>query len=592
MTVRRPFTPKGGSEKRAVDSNRHHNIPLYASMGEIVDNSIEWGAQVVRIFVSWKRDPKTQPKRIVFIDDGQGMSPEKLSNSLVTGFHEHGDDVETRIGRFGVGCTYAFLANCRRADVYSKEKRGKWHHTVFNVDSPDLEDPTKDFPPDSKPKSPPKEFEKVWSRLKSGTLTIWSDFDLGHVEVDQAEIPFWISRAYRRFIGEKTVTCKKVKEEWQANVAKNSKSIAIYYNDEKLKAYDPLYAIPFRKGDKGGTLYKPIVINYTKPDGSGNGTIRILFGLSPERWRKKSENSPNASAKDSVNVEERLIRGGGQQLPSIADSRKMSICRNGREVSWLQDGFLYGRVDEIDRWWGIEIQYDAELDAVFNVQNVKYQVGLTKELRRKLKQEIQTTVNELRKEVRRVFALDSAAIKKKKRKQEQETEDPITDLLEDEDLEDVGDTDEAPNEFLKKVITNTKARMEILDKLSERKFVDEENFSRRVPKDTNLLFEYHAKGGEVLMTKYMNHPWFEKMVQCEAALKEAAAAGDLTPHDLEDHYHEIRILWNILLSMLVISLATVSPNQVAQKHIDKVLSRWGELTLAKVEKRDELQGSD
>src|SRR5262245_9609479 len=108
---RRPFTPKGGSEKQAVESNRHHNIPLYASIGEIIDNSIEWGARNIHVFIDWKDDPNTQPNRIAFIDDGVGMSPEKLSNSLVTGYHEHGDDPDKRIGRFGVGCTFAFLAN-------------------------------------------------------------------------------------------------------------------------------------------------------------------------------------------------------------------------------------------------------------------------------------------------------------------------------------------------------------------------------------------------------------------------------------------------------------------------------------------------
>ena len=42
MSRRRPFTPKEGSEENAIIAERSQNIPLYASIGEIIDNSIEW----------------------------------------------------------------------------------------------------------------------------------------------------------------------------------------------------------------------------------------------------------------------------------------------------------------------------------------------------------------------------------------------------------------------------------------------------------------------------------------------------------------------------------------------------------------------
>ena len=587
MAVRRPFTPKGSSERHAVESSRHHNIPLYACIGEIIDNSIEWGADTIRVFVSWKREPDSRPNSVVFVDNGEGMEPGKLANSLVTGFHEQSARADRLIGRFGVGCDYAFLANCRRADVYSKVAGGEWHHTVFDLDAKALDDPTKDYPPDARLKSPPKSLEDHWKRLKSGTITIWKKFDLGHVESEQDEIPFWISRAYRKFIGKNVVACQRKAKEWEANVVKNPKPIKIYYNNELLRPYDPLYAIPYRKGDRGGTLLKPIVMDYPSSDGTTIGQVRILFGLSPAAWRKERK----TSAEDPVNLNERFIRGGKQNAWPVGDSRKWSIVRNNREVSWLHDPYLYGRAEDVDRWWGMEIQYDSELDDVFNVQNVKYQVGLSREFRRKLKSEIDSTIRTLRTELSDLFEKTKNEKKKKRKKEEEdENEDPFTELLDDDDLEDVGDTDETPNEFLVKLKANAEERKRIMEALSDRKFVEEEDLTRRVPKDTNLMFEYHAKAGEVLMTKYANHPWFRKMESLEKGIEEKVSeGGEIDLAFLEEQHHEIRILWRILLNTLVISLATVSPNEVQQKIIDKVLSRWGKLALEKTEKREDME---
>ena len=72
MSIRRPFTPTGGSEKNAVLSNRYHNIPLYASIGEIIDNSIEWNANKIWIYCEWNKKQSTnqidQPLTLAFIE--------------------------------------------------------------------------------------------------------------------------------------------------------------------------------------------------------------------------------------------------------------------------------------------------------------------------------------------------------------------------------------------------------------------------------------------------------------------------------------------------------------------------------------------
>jgi hypothetical protein len=392
-------------------------------------------------------------------------------------------------------------------------------------------------------------------------------------------VPFWISRAYRKFIGDRLVTCKKINNEWEAEVEKNPNRLVITYNDDELQAYDPLYAIPYRKGDKAGTLYKPIVIDYPKP-GGGRSEIKVMFGLSPEGWRLQK----GTSATDRVNTDERHIRGTSIGVPAVCDSGKWSIMRNGREISWLSDGHLHGRQEPVDRWWGMEIQYNAELDDAFNVQNVKYQVGLSKALRKKLKEEINSTILELRKNIQDVFDRNETRKVSEERKTEEKGE-TSPEIIVPADLEDVADTSEDPDTFLRKLIKNSAERKEILDELGQRKFVEKEDWEKRVPKDTNLMFEYHALGGEILMTKYANHPWFQALAATEKVLKRRVKNGELEVDDLEDIYHETRILWDILFQTLVIALATASPTEIQQRIIDKIISRWGQLALAKAEER-------
>ena len=571
--------------KNAVLSSRHQNIPLHAAMGEIIDNSIEWKATEIKIFLDWKTDPHPvygeQPKKIVFIDDGIGMNKEKLCKSLVIGFHDVNNSTKNIISRFGVGCSYAFLTNCKKAEVYSKEEGGDWYCTDFDIDSLDFDsDDLNDLPPTkSKLKEPPEEHKEIWSNLKSGTITVWTKFDRGHVEKSRDEIPFWISRAFRKFIGEKVVNCKI--PEKKSLIEENNNPIKIYYNNQLLKAYDPLYAIPYREEDKqGGELYKPIVIRYPKSDSSGMSELIVQIGLSPENWRqtyKKSADSP-------MNTDERYIRGGGADYPTITDSRKVSIIRNGREVSWLHDGYLFGRLNDLDRWFGVEILYNSELDDIFNIQNVKHQVGLSGELRSKIREEIKPTVLGIRKKIENVLENDKNQTKQTK--QDEEKDSGLTFEVDTEDLKGAQDTEEEPNEFLKRQNLNAQERKKILEELSEREFKSIEDFMKRVPMDTSLMFEYVSKGSEILMYKYMNHPWFKRMKEIEDDMTSyVETTDDISSDELEEYYHEIRVLWEIMLTTFTISIATLSPNRVEQAMINKLLSKWGSLSMKYVEKR-------
>ncbi len=583
--IRRPFSPKNGNERQAIESNRNHLMPLYASIGEIIDNSIQFNSKNIRINIKWKKIlgqlVTEEPEEITFIDDGSGMNPEELSDCLVVGYHEDNGSGEDKMGKFGVGAVYSFLNTGRKCDMYSKTKGGEWHHAYFYLDDPIIEDTTQSYPKDATKEEPPKELKEYWSDLKSGTITIWSEVDLGHIEEDKEEISFWISRAYRKFLGDKVVKTEKNGNSWESKIKKNEIKRNIYYNDELIdRIYDPLYKIPYRDKDKKGSeKIRPIVIEFPKLDGSGFSQIKVNFGLSPKEWRKYSDVSKNASARDPINVKERLIVG---QKNKLRDSSKISILRDNREVSWLHDHYLFGRYDPLDRWWGIEIEYSSDIDDTLKPKAMKFQVELSSEIRKKLKEEVASTVKVLRDTIKEDFQEDRKKEGKKKKDKEKDNGGP------DYDPDDIPDSDtkETPNEFLDKLKLKTSERREILEQLSDRHFVTQKDNEKRVPKDTNLLFEYFSKGGDIIMAKYMNHPLFRKMENVEDELFKLSEKEELTSEVLALKYHELQVTWEILLQTMIISLATITPSGVQQHYIDEFLSRWGQLSRKYIIKRE------
>jgi hypothetical protein len=264
--------------------------------------------------------------------------------------------------------------------------------------------------------------------LESGTLVQWSNFDrssLSHRGI--SEVTQWMERAYRKFIGGIVVKSGKDAANNHVNeLIEHEKQIRISINGDRLKAYDPLYLIPFREGDSGGPIdaYAPIRLKYKLSEAAqkkfdkAHGVIWIRIGLSPEDWRPYKArpssgvvNPPDAiTANSAINTEERRIKGRGSRL---MDSRRISILRAGREVDWsLPDTFNLGRLDDVDRWFGIEIAFGPELDEAFMVRNVKYQVACDPKLAKMIEAEIKPTISAIRNKISAVWTASEKQLQK------------------------------------------------------------------------------------------------------------------------------------------------------------------------------------
>ncbi|MCK4818612.1 hypothetical protein KA005_22770, partial [bacterium] len=439
---------------------------------------------------------------------------------------------------------------------------------------------------------------------------------------------------FRKYIGDKVISLDYGDEDDPKTiVVENDVKINIYFNGDPLKSYDPLYRIPFKPGDTPcedeHLDYMPLIIPYPIMDiawqeklQSKVAPIIVHFGIAPREWRNKIR----ISAKDRTNRIERRIQGGATRElgdKEFWDSRMVSIMRSGREVGWVHDRWLTGRFDDLDRWWGMEIEFGPELDDAFNVRNVKYEVKPEGDLRRKIRDEIGSAIETVRKEISTYFADQEIEDERKEREKQlgipegdgttDKGEGGIstipkspTQVAVEEDPEIVGevkDTTESPQEMVARLFGHLPdvSRQTILDEWAKRKLKVVPNYDKRVPEDTNMMFEYSAQGSRVLMVRYENHPYHKQLYERYELLKElgieieellSVDGSDVETQDMitllrkiDRKINEIEALRNFGMESAVIALARLQPTPSQEKILNHFLSEWSRLNMALVNER-------
>ena len=334
----------------ALKSMRNSSFDALSAYGEVIDNSLQAGAKNIDIYLEFtpKSGRQFEPiKKIAFADDGHGMNINTLHRCLQLGFSTRYND-RAGIGRFGVGMTLGAINQCKRIEVYSRTKEeADWNYVYIDLDEIEKTAGTDTAAGISPPKLevPPPEFSKYLPN-KSGTLVIWSKYDNQQDSASQLikEIQKYLGRTYRKFI-------------WNG--------VTLRINEEKVYAIDPLYVTtkltkfpddPCGKEFNEMVIDWPIPIEDRKEGGKVESQITIKMSLLPEKFRM------GQGAGNTTEVKDRFIN----------ENQGISILRNNREVFyghipyWPGDPFA-----EIDRWWGCEISFNAELDKVFAVKNIK-----------------------------------------------------------------------------------------------------------------------------------------------------------------------------------------------------------------------------
>ena len=363
----------------AYQSLRESGFDFSTAIGELIDNSVQAKAKRIDIIpkiVEKKSEGRRKPVSVItqvsVVDDGDGMDEETLNSCPQLGFSTRYNDREG-FGRFGVGATYASISQCKRTTFCSRPK-GTDHFLATYIDLDEIAEKTQtDIPRPSK-SYVPKDLEEI-SFNNSSTIVVWeqcdrlqSDANGKPIQANELldELTNWVSRAYRHTI-------------WEG--------VEIYINGEKVLAYDPLYLNTKQTkfpNDQCSVEWFSEPLDWPIPNSLGKvSSITVKLTLLPEAWR----------AKPGVG---RSKHAGERRIP---DNEGISILRRHREVAFGNFWPMVPKQEDIDRWWGCEINFEPELDECWEVRNVKRGAKPIEELRNKLRELLVSPIRELRKEV-------------------------------------------------------------------------------------------------------------------------------------------------------------------------------------------------
>lgn len=366
---------------QAIESFRDSGFDLPTAAGEVIDNSYEANARIIRIMTYGQKDIE----EVAFVDDGIGIKSEFMSQTLKLGFSTRYNN-RTGLGRFGVGLKFASISIARRVDVYSRPSGDKnVYHSYLDLDL--IRDNEQKIIKTEILKNFPQKYlelflDKNGKEFASGTLILWTKVDrlkeggsFGCSNQQKlGELREFISRAYRRFIDQ---------------------GLNIELNGKKVELFDPLYLSYSKRTEeilgediRGEIIEeKPIII-----DGK---EVKYKVSLAPEIVRKvrgEGGNRGSASKFKDLHVER--------------NERKVSILRNGREIYYDLVPYLLEGQDQRnkpDRFIGIEIEFPAELDEYFQVRNVKRGAQPVDKLFRQLQEALKRPIIEARKKIQNTW---------------------------------------------------------------------------------------------------------------------------------------------------------------------------------------------
>ncbi|MFZ4084640.1 MAG: ATP-binding protein [Vampirovibrionia bacterium] len=339
------------------------------ALAELIDNSIQAGEGLDRTtnveVICLEKDnllrdrQSSKIEKIAVYDDASGMSAETLAMALAFGQGTRKGASEG-MGKFGMGLPNASISQCDRVDVYSWQD-GNIFHTYLDLDEI-AEQGYENVPAPQLVNALPEEWtKKIESKiLDSGTLVIWSKLERLKWKRHKAffqNTAFIVGRMYRYFINDKKCQIR----------------MAAYLQGNQ----DPLYNTLVKPNDP---LY--LMNNTQAPDYKfSNEAPFILFKEDSIKVSYKNKKT-NVKIKASY-VRQRVLENGGKFGSTLfgndcAKNQGISLVRAGRELEMNRSFEI--RYDTLERWWGIEISFDPDLDEVFGVTNNKQSATAFKNL--------------------------------------------------------------------------------------------------------------------------------------------------------------------------------------------------------------------
>ena len=541
-----------------LESLRDSDFDSCSALGEVVDNSIQANASSIKITFDLKgRDGIS---RVLFVDDGEGMTKQTIQHCLRLGWSSRYND-RSGIGRFGVGMTLGAIHECRRIEVFSKAKADDWHYTYLDLDEIEVADqqgheweipapvgrkPSEMVAPEVVPKG-------------HGTIVIWSKYDRIRDKPSLLieEFRIWMGRTYRYFI-------------WNESLHNNTPlrdfPIAIQLNGSEVKAIDPLYVRTEKTeypGDRKAHEYSEMTWDWpildpkiVESSGIDKSKIRVRLSLLPAEWRSYVGAGSNDFATK-------------HHIPS---NEGFSFLRHGREVGYDWIPHFRFQAEDRDRFWGCEIHFEPALDQAFTVKNIKRGAVPSTELKKAIGEQLGDWIKHQRE-------LISDHWKKKASEPEPGTEDPIGGAGHGQS-EKIAKNTPVPKSKID-VNTNTEKEIEKVAKIASGGQKEEEarwkaKFSSQPftigeqPWPGSTFIDIHRMGGADALFYNNRHKFFEVLSLLKAEIRDG--------FEVDFNAERLTILIDMLLISYAKAEAMLSPTEqlAPMDLVDQLKNNWGQ----------------
>lgn len=330
------------------------------AMAELLDNSIQAGAS--RVDVVFGFDDGSKPTQVAVVDNGHGMEPEMVRASLIWGAGTRAQNTKG-FGKYGYGLPSASISQCSRVTVYSKTAASDWHKAHLDIDEiaeGKWSAGNRIEMPGAKQGEPPAfvaDFlrEKgLWDDFTHGTVVVWDKLDPKRIDRRRREalrntLVGDLGTIYRNYLVATPMTV----------------------DGENVEPCDPLFLTEgFRgydiDGDRAWALPAAKVPVKDKETEELLGTLRIRFSRMPATFFRKPEfKKTNRPSRKDMNL----------RLPIADANNGIIFLRNGRQIDVVRPPRSLTKINATtDRFWAVEVDFDASLDSYFAITTAKQQV--------------------------------------------------------------------------------------------------------------------------------------------------------------------------------------------------------------------------
>ncbi len=350
-----------------VESMRNtHYKHTGTALDEIIDNALEAGANTISLSLGYPSSTTNKPNAIAIYDNGHGMPKNMLRPAAAWGgTHRHQSPTRTGMGRFGFGLPSASVNQARRFTIFSKVSGNSWYALAV-----DLDDVANGKYTDSKGKiQVPKEHKEEppkWvqddikknmpgKKIEHGTIVLWEKLDRLRWSTTKGmrdNLLRHFGMIYRNYL----------------------RQTQIIFDGTKVTPLDPLFITSgarfFDEDEDRALPLEPAELRIKSKLTDKEVTVTVRYAAMPAGFFSVDKDKA-AQGKNQLN-----------RMRIATDNNGILVCRMGRQID-VVDGTPWTEAQKFgndDRYWGIEIDFPADLDEEFTIANSKQGVIMSERI--------------------------------------------------------------------------------------------------------------------------------------------------------------------------------------------------------------------